>query len=70
MHPEILLACYRYYSYKHPYDPERIWSRIDHYRGYLSVGVDSIDFWIPTEYQAIFVLEFPLLERKPNRDYV
>jgi hypothetical protein len=63
------LLCYRLDS-SMPYDEEAIWSFVQRHRGQLSIRGDCIDFWIPVEYQSMFVCAWSGLRRMRSLDYV
>jgi hypothetical protein len=64
-----ILACYRLDSSMH-LDEEKIWAFVQQHGGHLSIRGDCIDFWIPREYQSLFVLAWSSLRRKPEFDYI
>jgi hypothetical protein len=51
-------------------DEEKIWAFVQQHGGHLSIRGDCIDFWIPREYQSLFVLAWSSLRRKPEFDYI
>jgi hypothetical protein len=63
------LACYRLDS-RMDYDEEVIWAWVQRHGGHLSIKGDCIDFWIPAEYESMFVLGWSDLRRKSEFDYI
>jgi hypothetical protein len=63
------LVCYRLDS-RMNYDEEVIWAFVQRHGGQLSIRGDCIDFWIPVEYQSMFVLAWSQLRRKSEFDYI
>ena len=63
------LVCYRLDS-SMSYDEEVIWAFVQRHGGQLSIRGDCIDFWIPVEYQSVFVLAWSELRRKSEFDYI
>ena len=63
------LACYRLDAHM-SLDEEAIWAFVQRHGGHLSIKGDCIDFWIPTEYQSMFVLAWSQLRRKSEFDYI
>lgn len=63
------LLCYRLAAGM-DYDEEVIWAFVQRHGGHLSIKGDCIDFWIPVEYQSMFVLAWSQLRRKAEFDYI
>jgi hypothetical protein len=51
-------------------DEEAVWAFVQRHGGHLSIKGDCIDFWIPVEYQTLFVLAWSELRRKSEFDYI
>jgi len=52
------------------YDPEVIWAWVQRHAGQLSIKGDCIDFWVPVEYQSLFVLAWSQLRRRRDFDMI
>jgi hypothetical protein len=63
------LLCYRLDS-RMDLDEEVIWAFVQRHGGQVSIRGDCIDFWIPVEYQSMFVLAWSQLRRKSEFDYI
>jgi hypothetical protein len=63
------LKCYRL-SYRSDYDEELVWALVQRHGGHISIRQDCIDFWIHRDFEALLLLAFPDLERRPDLDYV
>ena len=63
------ILCYRLTS-RSPYDEDEIWSMVLRYQGWMSIRQDCIDFYLAREYACMLVLAFPLLEPRPEQNYV
>ena len=64
------LVCYRFYPWTTDYDVELIWELVHRHWGQIHLGRDSIDFYIPCEYETVLVLAYPELVRERELDYV
>lgn len=64
------LACYRFYPWTTDYDVELIWALVHRHGGEIVLGRDSIDYFIPREYESVLVLAYPELVRERTLDYV
>lgn len=64
------LYCYRYYAWATDYDEEIIWTLVQSWGGHISIRGDCIDYWVPTDRAAFFVLKYPDLVRQPALEYL
>jgi len=64
------LYCYRYYAWQSEFDEEQIWADLQRWGGSMSIRGDCIDFFVPAEYVAFFVIKYPELSRQQQLDYV
>ena len=64
------LICYRFYPWTTDYDVEEIWALVQRHHGRINLGRDSIDYYIPSEYESVLVLAYPELIRESTLDYV
>ena len=67
---ELSLICYRFYPWTTDYDVEEIWALVQRHNGRINLGRDSIDYYIPREYESVLVLAYPELIREGTLDYV
>jgi hypothetical protein len=63
------LVCYRLDAHM-LLDEEAIWAWVQRHGGHLSIRGDCIDFWIPVEYESMFVCGWSQLRRKSEFDYI
>jgi hypothetical protein len=63
------LVCYRLDSHM-LLDEEVIWAFVQRHGGHLSIKGDCIDFWIPQQYESMFVCAWSQLRRKSEFDYI
>lgn len=68
----MLFKCYRAYSSDYSsdaLDPLMFYiQRKD--RGWMSVGIGSVDFYMPERDWTVFLLQYPKLERRVKLDYI
>ena len=64
------LVCYRFYPWTTDYDVELIWQLVNRHEGRIVLGRDSIDFFMPREYESVLILAYPELIRERELDYV
>lgn len=65
---DITIYCYRYHGSE--YDEEIIWRDVQSWGGSLSIRGDCIDFFVPRDYVAFFLLKYPGLIRQRALEYV
>lgn len=68
----MLFKCYRAYSSDYPaddLDPILYYiQRKD--RGWISVGIGSVDFFMPERDWLLFLFQYPKLERQVSLDHI
>ena len=64
------LICYRFYPWSTDYDVELIWELVNRHQGRIVLGRESIDFFIPREYESVLILAYPDLIRDRELDWV
>ena len=69
-HSQVSIVCYRYQAWSHDYDCELVWAFVQRHGGYISVGIDSVDYYLPVEYCCLFQLAYPELTRQYNLDLI
>jgi hypothetical protein len=69
-HFEATILCYRYQAWTHDYDCEAVWQFVQRHGGHMSIRRDCIDYFVPVEYQVLFVLAYPELTRQYNLDLI
>jgi hypothetical protein len=67
--PESDLLCFEL-NYQHPYDPEVIWSLVQRHSGYIEPHHGGkYHFYIHRDHSVLVQLAWPLLVRRPSRDF-
>ena len=64
------LLCYRYAPWAEDADVESVWEFVYRHGGHLEQLRDTVDFYIPDQYQSLFLLRFPGLQHIPALDYI
>ena len=62
-------VCYRLYL-DSDLDPERVWRSVSRMQGHMQITALYIDYYIPRDSQLWFVLQFPELTRRREREYI
>jgi hypothetical protein len=68
----MLFKCYRAYSSDYPaesLDPILFYIQCKE-RGWISIGVGSVDFFMRERDWCLWLVQYPLLERRPSLDYL
>lgn len=64
------LICYRYYPWTTDYVMEDIWALVQRHGGHWDLGRDSVDFYIPKQYESLLIFAYPELIREQQLSYV
>ena len=64
------LLCYRYAPWTEDSDVESVWEFVQRHGGHIEQLQDTVDFYIPDQYQSFLLICFPGLRAIPALDYV
>ncbi len=64
------LLCYRYVPWADDSDVEDIWQFVQRHGGHIEQLRDTVDFYIPDQYQSLLIIKFPQLVSIPALDYL
>ena len=69
-YPMNYLLCYRYAAWTEDSDVDSVWEFVERHGGHIEQLQDTVDFYIPDQYQSFLLMRFPGLRAIPALDYV